>query len=479
MENLNPKIRDLSVIIGNAAEEGQGHKEDVIKVLGLTETPYGYKVGDLGIQLHRVSGENQAQLSQQITDLIQADSSTISPAHLFAMSQKGAEALVVIKNGEAIAAVATYLDTKKGLNANITHTAGEPEMVKLAATAIQADLIAKGVTLNSNGLDLSIHPTLTPLTERKILLEMALQREMQRNLYTPESLGLQSTENANIFIGETKKTGEKIILRQAAESDYQAIYDLQIQGWGWQNEGSDNAVRPEDLAIFNQPDNVMLVAENEAGDLVSFVFGFPGLKDNKLVMYSHMASTRPDYQSQGVMQLIKKAQIILCAKQGMDQIRWTYDPSYESTAPNHHVNINSLAGVVDTFVFNPYPPSIQVGEAYGNNDPKPRPTHRFEIVLELNRQTFKDQITGKAPKMPLNIDQAEALPLATPNSQEPLLKYPACPNPKSKTAWLLQMETVIPILIDKGYRVTGYSTDFDPKTKNSTKSYFILEKNET
>jgi predicted GNAT superfamily acetyltransferase len=81
---------------------------------------------------------------------------------------------------------------------------------------------------------------------------------------------------------------------------------------------------PSLIRAFDHAGTVILTAEAR-GDLVGFVLGFPGL-DGGLHMHSHMLGVLSEWQSRGVGYALKLGQRAACLDQGIEEVRWTYDP---------------------------------------------------------------------------------------------------------------------------------------------------------
>src|SRR3989442_4516541 len=84
------------------------------------------------------------------------------------------------------------------------------------------------------------------------------------------------------------------------------------------------AMPPALLRAFQHAGSCLYGAHS--GDqLVGFVLGFLGLKDG-LHLHSHMLAVAPELRSRGVGYALKLTQRAAALDQGIEEVRWTYDP---------------------------------------------------------------------------------------------------------------------------------------------------------
>ena len=117
------------------------------------------------------------------------------------------------------------------------------------------------------------------------------------------------------------------------------------QTWGGQHMDRE-VVRA--LAISG---NVSWGAFDDDGVLVGFVLGWAGVDDDGLHVHSHMLAAVPDRRHRGVGESLKLAQRAQALDQGIEVVRWTFDPM---VARNAWLNLGKLGAVVDRFSRNFY-----------------------------------------------------------------------------------------------------------------------------
>lgn len=114
----------------------------------------------------------------------------------------------------------------------------------------------------------------------------------------------------------------------------------------------------------------------DGGDLVGFVLGWAGIDDDGLHVHSHMLAAVPDRRHHGVGAALKLAQRAQALEQGIEVVRWTFDPM---VARNAWLNLGKLGAVVDRFerdFYGTMADSINEGER----------SDRFTVAWDLPRE---------------------------------------------------------------------------------------------
>ena len=128
--------------------------------------------------------------------------------------------------------------------------------------------------------------------------------------------------------------------------DMSAVETLQREVW----PGSETDIVPAHLMITAVHNGGLVLGAFEAGKLVGFVFGFPGLKSTpdgpRPKHCSHMAGVHPDQRDRGLGFALKRAQWQMVRHQGLDHITWTYDLLLSRNA---YLNISRLGAVCSTY----------------------------------------------------------------------------------------------------------------------------------
>ena len=137
------------------------------------------------------------------------------------------------------------------------------------------------------------------------------------------------------------------------------------------NDGSINAR----LLVSLARNSGMVVGAYADGELVGFTLSFLA-RDRasaRLYQYSQTAAVRPAWQGRGIGRAMKFAQRAAALADGIDLLRWTFDPLRPANA---HFNLDVLGGVVTGLARDLY------GAGAAPND-RGEPTDRFVVHWEL------------------------------------------------------------------------------------------------
>jgi predicted GNAT superfamily acetyltransferase len=126
--------------------------------------------------------------------------------------------------------------------------------------------------------------------------------------------------------------------------------------------GDEQVVPREMLRALAESGNVPYGAF-AAGELIGYVLGWAGVDAvDGLHVHSHMLATLPERRHGGVGFALKLAQRAQALDQGIEVIRWTFDPL---VARNAYFNLHKLGAVVDRFARNFYG---EMGDAVNRGD---------------------------------------------------------------------------------------------------------------
>jgi predicted GNAT superfamily acetyltransferase len=121
--------------------------------------------------------------------------------------------------------------------------------------------------------------------------------------------------------------------------DAHRLNDVIVATWG------DQTLDHEVVRALAVSGNVPWGAEAD-GALVGFVLGFAGIDEDGLHVHSHMLASIPDRRHAGVGLALKLAQRAQALEQGIEVMRWTFDPM---VARNAWFNLGKLGAVIDRF----------------------------------------------------------------------------------------------------------------------------------
>ncbi len=101
-----------------------------------------------------------------------------------------------------------------------------------------------------------------------------------------------------------------------------AVEEVQHEVWGM----PDLEVVPAHQLMAAVGAGGVILGAFDAERLVGFCYGFIGLRDGRLLFYSHMAGVRPGHQNRDIGFLLKRAQRQAAMDRGLDHMVWTFDP---------------------------------------------------------------------------------------------------------------------------------------------------------
>ncbi|HET7578505.1 MAG TPA: GNAT family N-acetyltransferase [Bacillales bacterium] len=191
--------------------------------------------------------------------------------------------------------------------------------------------------------------------------------------------------------------------------------------------------------------------------IVGFLYSFPGFRDGKVYLCSHMMGIHTDYRKRKIGERLKRKQRELALEKGYPLIVWTFDPLQSLNA---YLNLHKLGAVAAHYLENHYgemDDSINAG----------MPSDRFEVEWRLTRDDFSanhavDYDTVSAVyEMALNSD---GLPMITATNAESfsdrerwLVPIPAditkvkASDHKLALDWRLKTRKAFRQLIDEGF----------------------------
>jgi predicted GNAT superfamily acetyltransferase len=153
--------------------------------------------------------------------------------------------------------------------------------------------------------------------------------------------------------------------------------------------------------------NVSWGAFDDDGTLIGFVLGWAGVDDDGLHVHSHMLAALPDRRHRGVGHALKLAQRAQALDQGIEVVRWTFDPL---VARNAWLNLGKLGAAIDRFARNFYgsmADSINAGER----------SDRFTVAWHLRREPGPYRVLEQPAD--LLVRSGDPLPVPTASDRRP------------------------------------------------------------
>jgi len=159
--------------------------------------------------------------------------------------------------------------------------------------------------------------------------------------------------------------------------DADGVVALIERTWGGQE------LPRETLRALEHAGTGLLGAADEGGEIVGFVLGFLGTSSG-LHVHSHMLAVRPDRRQSGIGFALKLAQRAAALDEGIDDVRWTYDPLL---ARNAWFNLMKLGATATEFLPDFYGAMNDLLNANDRSD-------RFEVRWRLGDERVRSRADG-------------------------------------------------------------------------------------
>jgi len=239
-----------------------------------------------------------------------------------------------------------------------------------------------------------------------------------------------------------------VIRLLASHDDYLAAEQLQRTVWHfpWRE------VIPLNELVVAQKNGGLVFGAFEGKKLVAFCFGVPGFKDGRVYHYSRMLGVLPGIRDKGLGTTMKLKQREFVLAQGLDLVRWTFDPLQ---ARNAYLNIEKLGCIARDYYVNIYPGS-------GSRFNAGLETDRFCPEWRIRSKRVKDAIAGR--RRHATLEQALAgRHVEIPDDIDALKRRDL------KAAQRARVETRGQFLaaFGRGLAVTGFATGMDGKRRRS------------
>jgi chorismate synthase len=254
-----------------------------------------------------------------------------------------------------------------------------------------------------------------------------------------------------------ERDGAVLVRPLRTADDYDACVRLQRATWG---EEFADYVPASLLKIVQLVGGVTVGAFTPDDRLIGFVFGLTGVRDGRLIHWSHMLAVQREYRDRGLGRRLKEQQRELLRGTGVETIYWTFDPLI---ARNAHLNLNLLRTEVREYVPDMYGATGSPLHAFG--------TDRFVVawpvaedapvgVSTISPSWRHAPIVASAPP-----GDAAARALSLANGRGRSLVRIEIPvdieqvEPSVARQWRLATRSAFVTLLSGGHRVIGFYTE--------------------
>jgi predicted GNAT superfamily acetyltransferase len=247
--------------------------------------------------------------------------------------------------------------------------------------------------------------------------------------------------------------------------DMHRIVALELEVWGL---NPIDAVPAHVLAMGSHNGGVVIIAEEQNETLVGFAVGFPARRQDRLLLWSHIAGVAKTHQGQGIGKTLKFMQREWAGSAGYEEIGWTFDPLQPGNA---NFNLNILGAVAVRYHPNFY------GQMEDVINHRPLPSDRLEARWPV--RAVPTRASSTAPRLPVFLVEyvaGQQLPLQRHIERDGITnaEYLAIQVPQQTQAedynlegWQLAIRQAFQEALILGYRATGFVRDTE-------RNYYLL-----
>jgi predicted GNAT superfamily acetyltransferase len=216
-----------------------------------------------------------------------------------------------------------------------------------------------------------------------------------------------------------------------AIEEFEQMVELEIRVWGF----VERDVVPSQMYVVAAKTGGQVLGAFAGDTLAGFALAYPGIRDGKPYLHSHMAAVLPEFRDLGIGRQLKLAQREDALDRGMPLIEWTFDPLQTKNA---YFNICRLGAVARRYLI----------DVYGSTSSPLHaglPTDRLVAEWHLDSPRVVDTLMGKAPAQ---VIPAERVRIAIDDASPELMA-----QVQAKTREQFQT------LFAAGYTVTGFDRE--------------------
>ncbi|HLD78862.1 MAG TPA: GNAT family N-acetyltransferase, partial [archaeon] len=141
---------------------------------------------------------------------------------------------------------------------------------------------------------------------------------------------------------------ETIAIRPCTRlEEYDRCVELQRLVWGF----ADVELVPKDVIVVAGSTGGQVFGAFNGSEMIGFLLSFPGYRDARPYIHSHMLAVLPEYRDAGVGRRLKLEQRTDAMARGLELVEWTFDPL---ELKNAYFNIERLGAIVRRYIVNKY-----------------------------------------------------------------------------------------------------------------------------
>jgi predicted GNAT superfamily acetyltransferase len=129
--------------------------------------------------------------------------------------------------------------------------------------------------------------------------------------------------------------------------EFETMVDLEFEVWGF----GERDVVPSQMYVVAAKTGGQVIGAFVEGRMVGFALAYPGIRNGKPYLHSHMAAVLTGFRDLGIGRNLKLAQREDAIARGIDLIEWTFDPLQTRNA---YFNICRLGAVCRRYLLDVY-----------------------------------------------------------------------------------------------------------------------------
>jgi predicted GNAT superfamily acetyltransferase len=191
-----------------------------------------------------------------------------------------------------------------------------------------------------------------------------------------------------------------VSLRPATSlADAEAIVEVMIATWG------PHQLLPSEMIVALGESGNEPYGAFDGDEMIGYVLGWAGMDPHDgLHVHSHMLAARPQRRHRGVGRALKLAQRAQALEQGIELVRWTFDPTI---ARNAWFNMGKLGATADRFRRNFY------GVMHDDQNRGER-SDRLVVRWDLVREPIPHEVPGPLADLVTAVGEADPEPSVSP-----------------------------------------------------------------
>jgi predicted GNAT superfamily acetyltransferase/predicted GIY-YIG superfamily endonuclease len=243
-------------------------------------------------------------------------------------------------------------------------------------------------------------------------------------------------------------------------SEFEQVVDLEIRVW----ETDAREAVPTSLLHAMANSGSIVVGAYDENRLIGMALAFPGRRDKKWLLWSHMAGVHPTYQGKGVGFGLKQFQRDWALSQGYKTIAWTFDPLQSGNANFNFRRLGVVSDIYHVDFYGHMPDGINAG----------LPSDRLEVTWNLSAPRVKALAATQKPAehkysienqlLKVGINKEPVLDLSLIDAQQAayLIEIPANisslkqANPELAYEWRIALRNALQMMLSKSFMIVDF-----------------------